>query len=259
MEVFNYKQWHDEGLVFHQEKLVDFSLAGSDKFLHLHELLKLTSDAAVEDYNRRGMSREFLVEHNTAILVARNSFRFHRLPQENERIEIITWEEKPEALQLMRAYEIKSESGEKLVSGISGWLVVDLEKRRMIPSKNFTLRAAPTVQKEHDCLPCGKISVPFIGSGAGEMVLIGERKIGKSDLDANGHTNNARYAAFIMDFLPVEYAEKTFFDFRLNYSKEAMFGETLKLFAGFDDGAKKIVVVGKTDAATSFESEIFYK
>lgn len=257
MTEYNYRQWHDEDLAFHQQKMVDFSLAGSNKCLHLHELLKLTSDAAVEDYNQRGMSREFLAGHNTAILVSRNSFRFHRLPCENERIEIVTWEEKPEPLQAMRAYEIKSEAGEKLVSGISGWVIVDMEKRRIVPLKYFTLRPEPTVQREHDCFPCGKISVPSIDSG--EMALIGERKIGMSDLDANGHTNNARYAAFIMDFLPTEYAEKTFTDFKLNYSKEAVFGETLKLYASFDGEAKKILVVGKTERATSFESEIYYK
>ena len=52
-----------------------------------------------------------------------------------------------------------------------------------------------------------------------------------------------------------EFQNKNFKDFRINYSKEAMIGETVKLYAAFEEN--KITVVGKTDSI-SFESELYF-
>lgn len=248
-----YKQYHDSDNTFHSETMIYFSQCNDRKTLSFNELLKLTSDIAVEDFNERGMSRDVLTENGFAILVSRCSFRFHRMPSENEHIEIITWEEKSESLQFVRAYEILSADGESLVSGLSTWLLVDINARRILPIKKFTLREPVDIVKNHDCLPCAKITLPE------NSVLLDERKIRYSDIDGNGHTNNSRYGAFIFDSLPEEYRQKNFCDFRINYSKEAMIGENLSISACFDDEQKKITVAGATVSGTSFEAELFYK
>ncbi len=248
-----FRLWHeDDGITFHAETTVYFSQCGRNKQLSLHELLKLTSDIAVEDYRERGLSREFLLEHGLAILVSRCAFRLHRMPQENERITISTWEEPPEALQLRRAYEITAADGSPLVSGMSTWLLVNPDARRIIPTKQFTLRTPPTSAQEHDCLAPGKIIVPDSCS------KLAARSIGWSDLDGNGHTNNARYGAFIEDALPEAYREKHFTDFRINYSKEAVLGQELSVWGHFDDDAKKILLKGSTESGSSFEGELLY-
>ena len=252
--MITFKLWHDEdGITFHHENNIFFSQCAANGLLSLSELLRLTSDTAVEEYRQRGLSRNFLVEHGYYILVSRCSFRFHRLPQENERFKLSTWEEKAEALQLCRAYEFTAEDGSRLISGFSTWLLVDPAARKIIPTKNFTLREPVNLQKEHDCLKPGKISVPE------NAVLLDERKIRYSDIDGNGHTNNSRYGAFVMDALPPEYRGKDFCDFRMNFSKEAMLDDTLRIFGSFDDGAKKITVKGQTEQGTSFESELYYR
>ena len=51
-------------------------------------------------------------------------FNIHHMPQANETSLIRTWEETPEALQLMRPYEITAMDGTALVSGYSAWLLV---------------------------------------------------------------------------------------------------------------------------------------
>ena len=260
-EVRQLKQFHEEDNTFHSETIIYFSQCSERKTLSINDLLKLTSDTAVEDYNSRGMSRDVLAENGFAILVSRCSFRFHRLPRENERVEVATREEKNESLQFVRSYEIsslcppssKDERGESLISGLSTWILIDLNTWRILPMKRFTLRPPVELSKPHDCLPCAKIAVPE------SAVLLDERKIRYSDIDGNGHTNNARYGAFIADCLPEEYRAKDFTDFRINFSKEAVLGETLRLFADFNDEQKKITLAGKTDSGTSFESELFYK
>ncbi len=251
-----YKTYHDSENRFYLQTMVYFCEANDSKQLSLYDLLKLTSDAAVEDYNQRGLGRDFLTENNFAVLVSRLSFRFHRMPRENEHILLRTWEEKPEALQLVRAYEIESmdekSSGEKLVSGFSSWIVVNPETRRIVPTKMFNVREPSVLSEEHDCLKYGKIQIPE------SMELMDERVIKFSDIDGNGHTNNARYGAFVADALPHELRHTMIKDFRLNYAKEAKLGQKMQIFGKMDSVNKKLTLVGKTETDVSFEAELFW-
>ena len=58
----------------------------------------------------------------------------------------------------------------------------------------------------------------------------GEHRVAYSDIDLIGHTNNARYAVWAMDCLPVEEASKTFKDLYINFNKETRAEETVQLF-----------------------------
>ncbi len=251
-----YKQFHDEKNCFNFETMVYFCEANDNKQLSLYDLFKITSDAAVEDFNQRGMSRDALSEKDFAILVSRQSFRFHRMPRENEKIVLRTWEEKPEALQLVRAYEFESleagHEGEKLISGLSSWIVVNPATRKIVPTKNFTMRVAPEFVTEHDCLKYGKIAHPE------NLEIFDERIVKYSDLDGNGHTNNARYGAFVADALPENLRRVNFKDFRLNYAKEAKLCQKITVYGAVDENAKKVTFIGKTEEGVSFEAELYW-
>jgi acyl-ACP thioesterase len=245
----NYQSFHEEDkITFHCQQNVFFGQCTPQKKISLNELLKITSNVAVEEYRRRGLSREFLKENGFAILVSRCSFRIHKMPAENQFIEVVTWEEKPEALQLIRCYEILDEEKNILVSGKSSWILVDINLRRILPTKKFTLREPSPKQVNLNCDPPAKISVDE------NLPLLDERKIKFSDLDANGHTTNPRYAAFIEDVLPAELRTKDVKDFKINFAKEALLDDTLKIFGAFDRNKNQFVVEGKTEKAVSFES-----
>lgn len=248
-----FKQWYDEdGITFHSEHKVQFSQSNSMKKMSFYELLKVTSDMAVEDYAQRGMDRDTLTEHGYACLVSRVAFRFHRLPKENENYVFTTYEEKAEALQLVRAYEFTTPKGEPLITGLSSWLLVDPVAHRIIPTKKFDLRPPVESQKEHDCLKYGKIQIPE------DLEKWDEWKIRYSDIDGNNHVNNARYGAFVANAIPENLREKDFTDFRLNYAKEAKLGQKLEIFGKVNEEEKRLTIVGKTEEGTSFESELMW-
>lgn len=249
-----FKRWYDDDkITFHSEHKVQFSQADSQKQLSFYELLKVTSDMAVEDYALQGMNRDMLTAHGYACLVSRVAFRFHRMPRENERYLFTTYEEKAEPLQLVRAYEFTAEDGTPLITGLSSWLLVDPVAHRIIPTKKFDLRPPVESQKEHDCMKYGKIAIPE------QLDLLYERTILYSDIDGNGHVNNARYGAFVADAIPAHLRGKTFTDFRLNYAKEAKLGDKLSVYGHIDAESKKITIVGKTSDGVSFESELYWK
>jgi len=247
-----FKQWHDEDLTFNNEMKIYFCQCDLKSNLILTELLRITTDSAVDDYNQRGMSYKFLQEHDMAVLVSRVAFTIHKMPVANELITIRTWEEKPEPLQLMRAYEITDRDGSKLVSGLSAWLVVHYQSHKIIRTKDFTLRPEPNRSEMHDCPYPGKIVVTE------ELRPLGEHSIGNSDIDANGHVNSSRYGAFAIDALPETYLQKEIKGFRLNYSKEAKKGSNLSLYGAFNDTSNKVTVVGKQAGSICFESEFLF-
>ena len=56
-----YKSFFEEDKnIFHVQSNIYFSQCNANKDLSLHELLKITSDIAVEDYRQCGMSRKIL-------------------------------------------------------------------------------------------------------------------------------------------------------------------------------------------------------
>lgn len=260
-EVESFKEWYEfvkdenanEIPVFNREVRILFSQCSENGKMNLCELLKLTSDSAVEDYAMRGMTWRVLAEKGYAILTSRQSYHFYRLPETDEKILLTTWEETPEPLQLIRRYKISTDKGELLISGHSAWLVVNPSTRRIVRPSDFTLRQpVPKYTVDFDGIPTGKIAVPE------NLTVLNQRPICFTDTDSNGHTNNSRYGAFVLDCLPVEYQKKNFTDFRINYSKEAVKGQMLQMFASFDDDSKKITIVGKNGETTCFEAELYY-
>ena len=247
------KQWYDDdGITFHSEHKVQFSQSNSNKRMSLYDLLRVSSDMAVEDYAQRGMDRDTLTQHGYAILVSRTAFRFHRMPKENENYVFTTYEEKAEPLQLVRAYEFTTPEGQPLITGISSWLLVDPVLHRIIPTKKFDMRKPVESQKEHDCLKYGKIQIPE------DLEKWDERIIKYSDIDGNNHVNNARYGAFVADSIPADLRDATFTDFRLNYAKEAKLGQKVEIFGKNNKAEKKLTIIGKTEEGVSFESELIY-
>ena len=221
----DYKSFFEEDKnIFHVQSNIYFSQCNANKDLSLHELLKITSDIAVEDYRQRGMSREILKDNGFGILVSRCSYRIHKWPKENQFIEVET--------------------------GKSSWLLVDINERRILPLKKFTLRTPPEFSIELDCDKPDKILQPE------KSELWDTRTIKFSDLDANGHTNNARYAAFVEDAIPEEFRGRKPKDFKINFAKEAMLNDQVEIF-GFKE-ENKITFLGKTPESVSFEAIISY-
>lgn len=247
-----FKQWHDEKNTFFSESKIMFGQCNLNHELSLTETLRILSDTAVEDFAQRGLTWQLLNEEGFAILLSRASFHFIRRPKSNEEITIRTWEESPEGLQLTRAYEIFDTDKNLLISGRSTWLLVNPQTRRILKPNQFELRVAPDRKEPYEGLPCGKIAVPE------NMEHIDTRPVRFSDLDGNGHVNNSRYGAYTVDALPEELLQRPIKDMKINYSKEAVPGNVIEIFALVSDDKSKITVVGKQENNTCYECELYF-
>ncbi len=248
-----YKEWFEENNVFCREVKLYFGQCDLKRRMSLPQLLLLSSDTAVEDYRLRGMSVDALAANGVVILVSRLSFEIHSYPMAGERLLVKTWEDKPDGILLSRKYEIESAGGESLISGTSLWLIANPETRQIIKPSAFTMRPVPDFVIPVDCPPCAKIRRPE------NMKPLGERKVGYSDIDSNGHTNNSRYAAFILDVLPQEFQTGDVKNITINYAKEALSGDMISLSGAFSEDGKTAIVAGDVQGHACFEVAITLK
>lgn len=249
----------DDGTGFCTETKVLFGQCGSDKRLHLAELMEYCADNVIEMYAQKGQDRQKLSDDGYVQMVSRSSIHINELPEENEIMTVKVCEEKPEGFQLMRYYDFVSSTGKVLVQGKSLWVIVEPETRRIVSPEKFEYLIKSEAQTDFEKKP-GKIKVPE------ELEHLGDQKILLSHLDPNGHLTNAKYINFAMDFLPEDFQKKEITDFRLNFCKEIKKNEIMHVYGAFDEENHKIIVVGKRDipdsegkTESSFECEIFYK
>ena len=66
--------------------------------------------------------------------------------------------------------------------------------------------------------------------GEGGAEYAGDRTAVYSDIDGNGHVDNARYLDMAMDMLPAEMAAREPAEVQVLFSRETLPGETLRLY-----------------------------
>lgn len=214
--------WHEEAY-FNREFTFRFGDCDQSKNASLYTVMKLLSELAGEDYERRGLGYEYLLEHGQAMLLSRLRLNFARMPAHTEKVIATTWERPVKGPYFYRDYEIKSESGEVLVSGSSQWMLVDITSRTVLRPSSLVEGNRQENPRKSDCLDCEKLKkhegLPSLGC----------RPVYYSDLDGNGHVNNAVYGKIAVDFLPEEIRLRGIKDFSINFFMETKQDETLEI------------------------------
>ena len=152
-------------------------------------------------------------------ILTRLSVEMYELPTHCEKVRFETWIESNAHMLSTRDFRIYS--GDKLIGQCkSVWAVLDLAKREIV-----NIFDDPIFE---GCVDGEVLDMPRV-----RMTTIPEptgcapHKVVYSDIDYNGHCNSCRYLQAMTDtYLPDYYGKKVRLD--INYSKEAMLGETLQ-------------------------------
>lgn len=191
--------------------------------LRLSMLLKLTQEVAGRHFDGMGLSYEALREEGMVYLVTREAIQIHRMPAYGETLRIETWFKENRGAQYIR--EVKILSGEDTAVEIdTAWVLTDAVSHRILRPSAFRHE----VPQLNECLgvKANKIEMP------GLMEKAGCREIRWSDIDCNGHMNNAVYADIVLDFLPDDFKGKAIREFRIAFISEILLGEELTIEYG---------------------------
>jgi acyl-ACP thioesterase len=205
---------------------VGFTSVDESDGLTLAAAFDYFQEAAIRHAEDLGVGRESLGRTGQGWVLSRMSVAVERRPRQGETVTVRTWPRGWERLFAIRDFDIRDSSGSPLMRARSCWLIVDREKRR-------PLRPQATM----DTLPLNAGLDALADGGGGLMirenlVKIGERRAAYSDIDYNGHMNNARYVQWVQDITEGDLlVQGKTMRMDINYLSEVKNRETIELWS----------------------------
>jgi acyl-ACP thioesterase len=220
-------------------------------------------DAAESHAERIGVGRERMLNHRQMWVLSRMSVLIDKRAKLGEDIVLRSWPRGYDRLFCVRDYDIADTNGNFITRARSGWLVVDWEKRR--PLRPQSLEFDIPVNEGLDALPGSPLGLETRNS----LVKISERRAAYSDIDFNGHMNNARYVQWIQDSVDgaaLQNAKQLRLD--INYLNETHLNDVVDIRAApiidddsarFAGAAQKIALEGRknNDGGAVFRAELY--
>jgi len=197
--------------------------------------LDIAQEAAAMSATRSGFSDKVLMEHGLVWILSRMDIRFLRLPQRLDRVRFETWHKGVSGPYFLRDYKMLDPDGEILARGTSCWAVMDFESRRAVRPDRLTDIISPEAEDEDSAVD--EIARKLLVPAGAELQEGGTHRVNYSDLDYNGHANNAKYIQWAVDALPAEISTaKDLGRMEINFNAESRLGEDIELKTCCGDG-----------------------
>jgi acyl-ACP thioesterase len=193
--------------------------------LTLSAAFEFFQEVAINHAEDLGVGRDAMASTGRAWVLSRMSVLMERRLRWREPFTVRSWPRGWEKLFAIRDYDILDGEGRPVVRGRSGWLVLDREKRR--PLRPQTVMEGLPLNEGLDAL-----SEAAALEVRGDLEKAGERRAAYSDIDFNGHVNNARYIQWLQDACDpavFEGADRIRLD--VNYLAEVRYGELTELWS----------------------------
>ena len=197
-----------------------------------------------------------LIKTNTAWILSRVHVEFVDTPKWREEITLNTWHKGLNRLFFLRDFLITDNEGRERVKATTSWLVLNLETRRLVRDPN--LMEDGTVCSENVIeTPADKVQMPKDV----EAELVRTHLVSYSDIDTNGHTNNAMYMQWSMNAVGYEITSSSpVKEFTINFNHETKAGDHVEIYRAFveDENGLHAFVEGKVDGVSSYCVEIVF-
>ncbi len=218
--------------------------------------MNLAQEIAEKSANTLGFGYDELIKHNTAWILSRVRVIFTDTPKWKDEVTLQTWHKGLDRLFYLRDFIIKDARGNDRVKATTSWLVLDLESRSVV--RHPQLNDEGTVCRESVIdTPADRVRMPR--NAAPELVRVHE--VSYSDVDYNGHTNNAMYMQWSMNSVGYEITSaRPVKEFTINFNHETKIGEKVEIYRvreEREDGLH-VFVEGKVGDVSSYIVEIIF-
>lgn len=196
-----------------------------------------------------GFGYDNLISTGVVWVLSRFHIKFQRLPVWKEEVSMETWHKGSDRLFGFRDFLAHDSGNNEIISATSSWLIIDYKTRRLQKIESI-LGTSFKGENQKDAIqePAERLTSPK------EMAFSRTRVVSLSDLDINGHTNNARYFEWAIDSLPLELTkEMTIREMWLNFNNESLPGESVDLYTSVDPD---IFIEGKRGDTSIFQLKI---
>jgi acyl-ACP thioesterase len=238
--------------IWKEEFALKFGAVDRSDRLTLAAVFDVFQEAAISHAEELGVGREALAVKRQGWVLSRMSVVMDSRPKWGETVTVRSWPRGADRLFAVRDYDIRGRDGRLLVRGRSGWIILDLDKRR-------PLRVQPLIEQFPSNDGLDALTGTPLGLETREnLTKAGERRAAYSDIDYNGHVNNARYIPWIQDLTGAEILEKAGrIRFDINYLNEIKYGELIELWAADTDTAVPPAVSANADGNSYSRAQAF--
>lgn len=218
--------------------------------------MNLAQEAAGQHAVYLGFGYDDLIVSNTAWILSRLNIKFLDTPLWRDEITLTTWHKGLNRLFYIRDFVLTDKDGKERVKATTSWLVMNLENRRLV-------RDPKLVDMDGICTddaietPADKVQMPK--DVEAEYVM--DHRVSYSDVDTNGHTNNAMYMQWAMDTVEYEIAStRPVKEVTINFNHETKAGDIISLYRTSvekEDGLH-VFVEGRLGDVSAFCVEITF-
>ena len=209
---------------FRQRILVPCYDTDVAKLLKPASFMDLAQEAANLHANILGFGYDNLMETRTAWVLSRMHIRFLRHPRWREEVDLTTWHKGLERLFYLRDFQMTDTEGNVLVEATTSWLVLNIDTRRLVRDAGICEEGVCRDNAIPE--PCDKVQMP--SDCLKEQVCV--HKVSYSDVDVNGHTNNAMYLVWSMDAVGYDVASsRPLKEMKINFNHETRPGDEVAI------------------------------
>ena len=217
--------------------------------------MNLAQEAAGQHAVYLGFGYDDLIATNTAWILSRVHIRFVDTPMWKDDVVLTTWHKGANRLFFVRDFRLTDKEGRTRVEATTSWLVMNLETRRLV--RDPQLREGSECLEDVIATPAGKVQMPKDV----EPQLMFEHLVAYSDIDVNGHANNAMYMQWAMDAVDYDIAStRPVKEVTINFNHETKAGDVVALYKSIiktEDG-RRVYVEGKVGETSAFCVEIIF-
>lgn len=192
--------------------------------LRLGSLVNLLIQSAINSADNLGFGFNNLITQKLAWVLSRLTVEIIEPIKWYDKVVVETWPKDLDKILYLRDFIVRNESGKTMAKATSGWLAIDIERRRPKVIERSTSKIFSQLKHKHAIEETPEKLMPIKNGDVFENIAK------YSDIDLNQHVTATRYIdwmmdSFLVDFHKCNYPKKL----TINYLKETMPGEILKI------------------------------
>lgn len=212
-------------MIYRKKYHVDWGDIDFKKELKLSMLFSYFQETASDASEELGYSIDRLKdEFGVAWVLVKMRVDLIRTPKLGEAVTIETWPLEPGRLTYDRDYLVKDSKGNIIIKAISSWIIMNLDDRKIDKVQKVGISYPANVKERAIDAKMKRLKA------TGPLDIAYTKMIGYSDVDFNGHLNNARYVDYIMDSFQVsEHKKYTINSMEVHFTNEALPGDVITM------------------------------
>ena len=192
-------------------------------------LLTMLQEAAIAHTEAIGMGREKTLDRGLLWIITLPRLTIHRMPTYDETVTVACWPGKTMHILFPRFYRLTDEDGKLLIEGSALWALIHEEDHQLVFPDEHGIVIPQLVTGLESPLPRAPKALSLTHNT--------EFTVPYTYIDLNRHMNNVRYLDLAENTIPAELHDHPLRSLEIEYSSEAVLGQTIRVGWGQLGGA----------------------